>query len=151
MESERFSVYLGEMKNDDFERCFFETVLEYGIKKYGRQKKFAAVVFPEMTEDSANSTLMQIKKRSSKTGVPRLVRLCEAYRMAEAVEQSFSSLALEVETKLRLGWSENAGGGQLALIAAPPQKNEKPKKQEPYTCKPILLAADDKRLETDAS
>ena len=124
MEPERFSVYSEEMKDDDFERCFFETVLEYGIKKHGRQKKFAAVVFPEMTEDSANSTLMQIKKRSSKTGVPRLVRLCEAYRMAEAVGQSFSSLVLEVETKLRLGWSEDAGGGQLALVSAQPPKKE---------------------------
>ncbi len=50
METERFSAYSREMKDDDFERCFFETVLEYGVKKYGRQKKFAAIVFPEMTE-----------------------------------------------------------------------------------------------------
>lgn len=123
MEAIRFSVYEKGMKDNDFERCFFETALEYGIKKYGRQNKFAAAVFPEMTEDSANSTLMQIKKRSSKTGVPRLIRLCEAFRMAEAAGQPFSSLALEVETKLRLGWSEDLGGGQLALVPAL-EKNE---------------------------
>lgn len=126
------------MKDNDFERCFFETVLEYGVKKYGRQKKFAAAVFPEMTEDSANSTLMQIKKRSSKTGVPRLIRLCEAFRMAEAAGQPFSSLALEVETKLRLGWSDDLGGGQLALVTAF-EKNEAPQ-SEGHAERPASLA-----------
>ena len=121
------------MKDIDFERCFFETVLEYGIKKHGRQNKFAAAAFPEMTEDSANSTLMQIKKRSSKTGMPRALRLREAYRMAEAAGESFSSLALEVETKLRLGWQDDGEGAHLTLIA-PPEKKETAEK------KPDLLA-----------
>lgn len=142
MEYVRFSVYGIAMKDNDFERCFFETALEYGIKKYGRQKKFAAAVFPEMTEDSANSTLMQIKKRSSKTGVPRLIRLCEAFRMAEAAGQSFSSLALEVETKLRLGWSEDLGGGQLTLVPSL-EKNEAPQDEgrtERSVLSPVAVA-----------
>jgi hypothetical protein len=117
MENERFSVYIFSMKDNDFERCFFETVLGYGMKAHVRQNRFAEAVFTDMTKDSANSTLMQIKNKSSKTGLPRAIRLSEAFRMAEAAGMPFSTLALEVETKLRLGWKEQEGGGQLALLS----------------------------------
>lgn len=111
MESVRFSIYEWNMKETDFERCFFNTVLAYGIEKFGKQNAFAEAVFQGMTKDSANSTLMQIKNKSSRTGQPRGLRLSEAYKMAEAAGIPFSTLALEAETKIRLGWSEEAERG----------------------------------------
>ena len=123
-------------KHDDFERCFFETALEYGIQKYGRQNKFAQAIFPEKTEDNANATLVQMKFPTKKTQKPRGVSLSDAHKMAEALGQTVSSLSLEVETKLRLGWSEEAGG-QLTLLTAP-EKKEAPQTRGENQDRPAL-------------
>lgn len=57
--------------------------------------------------------------------------------MAEVLGIPLSGLALEVETKLRLGWTEGKEEGQLTLLVTPSQtdqlKNRPEKDQKTYT------------------
>lgn len=100
-----------------YERCLIATIFEHAKKKFKSQIQFAREVWPGYQDANVNTKIRAIRKKNSR-GKPQGLKVEDAAKMAEVLGFPFSSLALEVETKLRLGWSEEIGEAQLALTAS---------------------------------
>ena len=127
-----------DAQNEKYERCFLATVFEYAAKKFKTQIQFARELWPDKTDANVSTRIRALREANSR-GKPQGLKRSDAAKMAEILGIPLSGLALEVEAKLRLGWSEDLGGGQLALMLAP-EKNEHPQTQERCEGGPVLPA-----------
>lgn len=105
-----------------YERCLVATIFEYASKRFKTQIQFARELWPGKSDFNVNTKLRALREKNSR-GKPQALRVSELAKMADVLGVPLSSLALEVETKLRLGWSEDSGG-QLETIVA--EKNVPP-------------------------
>ena len=127
-----------DAQNEKYERCFIATVFEYAGKKFKTQIQFARELWPDKTDANVSTRIRALRETNSR-GKPQGLKMSDAAKMAEILGIPLSGLALEVEAKLRLGWSEDLGCGQLALMLAP-EKNEHPQTQEGCQGGPALPA-----------
>ncbi len=89
-----------------FERCFVAVACESGIRQFGSLMAFAKKIWPEKDEKTAAQTLYAIQNKSSKTGKPQKLKLQEAVRIVDLLDEysSFASFCFEISEKIRMGW-----------------------------------------------
>jgi hypothetical protein len=129
-----------------YERCFIATVFEHAAKKYKTHIQFARELWPGKTDGNISTRIRAIREQNSR-GKPQGLKIRDAAKMADILDITMSSLTLEVETKLRLGWSEVEGGGQLALFCCT-RKNEEPEEKGVDTERLPLSDVHGTRIET---
>lgn len=83
-----------------FEERYVAHVLDLARQMKMTQIGFAAAVWPEMTRDSANTTIIALKSGNSR-GKKQNLRVSDAVRMAQIIGREYPSLCFEVWEKLR--------------------------------------------------
>lgn len=104
-----------------YERCLISAIFEHADRKFKTQIEFARKVWPGKSDPNVNTKIRAIREKNSR-GKPQGLKIEDAAKMAEVLDIPLSSLALEAETKLRLGWSEDIENSQLVLVTAPEKK-----------------------------
>lgn len=84
-----------------FERRFVETVLKLAKDKGMTQQEFAKAIWPLMTDASATTTIIALKRVNSR-GKPQNLRVSDAIKMAEIVGREYPSLCFEVWENLKI-------------------------------------------------
>lgn len=103
------------MDNQQFVRCFIDSAVDAGKKKYGSAMAYAKQIWPDKEDKTAAQTLYAIQGKSSKTGKPQNLRLEEACKMVGLLDgySRFSSFCFEVEERLRMGWEQKNAGVEI--------------------------------------
>lgn len=74
------------------ERAFVEIVAERVRKRGFKHARFAALVWPEVSPNAANSRWIAIRRKARNTGRPQGVQISDAVRMANVLEEDISFL-----------------------------------------------------------
>jgi hypothetical protein len=113
-----------EIENRNYERCLAATVFEHALKKFKNQTDFGRKLWPGKSTETVNTTIRALKTKNSR-GKPQGIYVKDAVQMAKAIEIPLSSLFLEVETKMRLGWKEEADEQELSFCLEDSKQQKK--------------------------
>lgn len=83
-----------------FEEKYVAHALKLARQKKMTQIGFAAAVWPEMTRETANTTIIALKNGNSR-GKKQNLRVSDAVKMAEILGREYPSLCFEVWERLR--------------------------------------------------